>query len=100
MSDHDQTTSKNAEWKEIQQRTLTRWCNEHLKTTNDVIYDLKTDLCDGTKLIKLLELLANKKVKKYNKSPKNIQQKVDTATVALNFIKKEIDKIELLNISK
>ena len=55
-----------AESKNTQERTFCRWCNEHLKAAN-IGNNLKTDLCDGIILIVLLEVLANKRVGKYNK---------------------------------
>ena len=86
-----------AEWKKIQQRTFTRWCNEHLKVANIVIYDLETDLYDGIKLIVLLEVLAHKRVGKYYKKPKK-SQKLENVAIALKFIENE--NIKLVNIGK
>ena len=97
MPDHD-PTSADAEWKKIQQRTFTRWCNEHLKVANIVIYDLETDLCDGIKLIVLLEVLAHKRVGKYNKKPNFKSQKLENVAIALKFIENE--NIKLVNIGK
>lgn len=97
MPDHD-PTSADAEWKKIQQRTFTRWCNEHLKVANIVIYDLETDLCDGIKLIVLLEVLAHKRVGKYNKKPNFKSQKMENVAIALKFIENE--NIKLVNIGK
>jgi filamin len=57
----DDPTVTDAEWKKIQQNTFTRWCNEHLKNANLYIYNLETDLCDGLKLLALLQVLSHKK---------------------------------------
>ena len=87
-----------AEWKRIQQKTFTRWCNEHLKKSSLFIRDLGTDLGDGTLLINLLEMLADKRVGRYNKRPRNYPQKLENVSLALRFIDKE--GIRLVNIGK
>ena len=100
MSEHDPTASKNAEWKKIQERTFTRWCNEHLKVKKEAIHDLKTDFCDGIKLIELLKIVTGKMVGKYNKRfLLKKSRKLDNARVALDFIGNETD-IKLANIGK
>ena len=100
MSGHDPTPSKNAEWQKIQERTFTRWCNEHLKVKKETIHDLKTDFCDGIKLIKMLKILTGKKVGKcYHKGLLSEQKKLENASVALDFIKNKTD-IKLVKIGK
>ena len=99
MSDHDPTASKNTEWKEIQERTFTRWCNEQLKVKEEAIHDLKTDFCDGIKLIQLLKILTGKKVGKCNKRFLYKSRKLDNARVALDFIRNETNQ-KLANIGK
>ena len=94
----DDPTSPDAEWKKIQKNTFTRWCNEHLKSVNLFIYDLETDLCDGLKLIALLQNLAHKKIGRYNKKPSFPPQKRENVAIALKFIENE--KIKLVNIGK
>ena len=100
MASHD-PISKNAEWKIIQKNTFTRWCNEHLKVEKQVIHDLDTDLRDGIKLIKLLEILTAKKVATYFKFITVFFKslKISNVEVALDFIRNETD-IDLANISK
>ena len=87
-----------AEWKRIQQKTFTRWCNEHLKKASLFIRDLSEDLTDGTNLIALLEMLSDKKVGRYNKRPKNYPQSLENVSIAVRFIHKE--GIRLVNIGK
>lgn len=87
-----------AEWKRIQQKTFTRWCNEHLKKSSLFIRDLNTDLQDGTLLISLIEMLADKKVGRYNKRPRNYPQKLENVSLALRFVEKE--GIRLVNIGE
>ena len=88
-----------AEWKRIQKKTFTRWCNEHLKAKLLKIEELNTDLSDGVKLIVLLELLSQKKLGRYNKKPRVRAQKMENAEVALDFITKK-ERIRLVNIGK
>eukprot|EP00117_Sycon_ciliatum_P023870 scpid7460/ scgid0352/ Filamin-C; ABP-280-like protein; ABP-L; Actin-binding-like protein; Filamin-2; Gamma-filamin len=85
-----------AEWKRIQQKTFTRWCNEHLKKASLFVRDLSADLTDGTNLIALLEMLSEKKVGRYNKRPKNYPQSLENVAIAVRFIHKE--NIRLVNI--
>ena len=94
----DDPTAQDAEWKKIQQNTFTRWCNEHLKCVNLYIYSLETDLCDGLKLIALLQVLSHKKIVKYNKKPTFRPQKIENIAIALKFI--EDEDIKLVNIGK
>ena len=97
MPDHDPTAA-DAEWKKIQQNTFTRWCNEHLKCVNQYIYNLETDLCDGLKLIALLQVLSHKKLPRHNKKPVFKSQKIENVSIALKFI--EDENIRLVNIGK
>ncbi len=88
-----------AEWKRIQEKTFTRWCNEHLKAKLLKIDVLSTDLSDGVKLIVLLELLSQKKLGRYNKKPRVRAQKMENAEVALKFIT-VTERIRLVNIGE
>jgi len=88
-----------AEWKRIQEKTFTRWCNEHLKDKLLKIEKLSNDLNDGVKLIVLLELLSQKKLGRYNKKPRVRAQMMENAEVALNFISVK-EKIRLVNIGE
>ncbi|XP_072181164.1 filamin-A-like [Diadema setosum] len=97
----DDPTACDAEWKRIQQNTFTRWSNEHLKTVQNIddlgiIYNLETDLCDGLRLLALLEVLSKKEVSRFNKSPTFRPQKLENLAIALKFI--EDQEIRLVNI--
>jgi len=92
----DDPTATDAEWKKIQQNTFTRWCNEHLRNVNLYIYNLETDLCDGLKLLALLQVLSHKKIRRFNKKPSFRPQKIENIAIALKFI--EDEKIKLVNI--
>lgn len=86
-----------AEWKRIQEKTFTRWCNEHLKAKLLKIESLSQDLSDGVRLIVLLEMLSQKRLGRYNKKPRVRAQKMENAEVALGFITKT-ERIRLVNI--
>nr|XP_021330210.1 filamin-A isoform X3 [Danio rerio] len=86
-----------APWKKIQKNTFTRWCNEHLRSVNMRISDLKTDLSDGLVLISLLEVLSHKRMfRKYHTRPTFRQLKLDNVSVALEFLDHE--KVKLVSI--
>jgi filamin len=86
-----------AEWKRIQKKTFTRWCNEHLKVQDMMVEDLSTDLSDGVRLIVLIEVLSHKKVGRYNKKPRVFAQKMENVQLALDFLMKK-ERIRLVNI--
>lgn len=86
------------EWKRIQKKTFTRWCNEQLRMLGMVVDDLTDDFGDGLKLIALLEVLSGKKFRKFNKKPRIHAQKVENLTMALAFLRGE--KVKLVNIGQ
>uniref|UniRef100_H3C4Z4 Filamin A n=1 Tax=Tetraodon nigroviridis TaxID=99883 RepID=H3C4Z4_TETNG len=88
--------AEDAPWKKIQQNTFTRWCNEHLKCVNKRIANLQTDLSDGLRLIGLLEVLSQKKFRKYNQRPTFRQMQLENVSVALEFLDRE--NIKLVSI--
>lgn len=88
-----------AEWKRIQKKTFTRWCNEHLKANMLKIDELTKDLSDGVKLIVLLELLSQKKLGRYNKRPRIHAQKMENVQLCLDFITQK-ERIRLVNIGE
>lgn len=88
-----------AEWKRIQEKTFTRWCNEHLKAKLMKIENLSQDLSDGVKLVVLLELLSQKKLGRYNKKARIHAQKMENNQLALDFITKK-ERIKLVNIGE
>ena len=88
-----------AEWKRIQKKTFSRWCNEHLKVQKLSMEDLTSDLSDGVRLIVLIEVLANKKVGRYNKKPRVYAQKMENVQLALDFLMKK-ERIRLVNIGE
>ncbi|XP_058619192.1 filamin-A isoform X2 [Onychostoma macrolepis] len=89
--------AEDAPWKKIQKNTFTRWCNEHLKSVELQISELKFDLSDGLILISLLEVLSHKRMfRKYHTRPTFRQLKLDNVSVALEFLDRE--KVKLVSI--
>lgn len=90
-----------AEWKRIQKKTFTRWCNEHLKKQGPqyTISEIGEDFSDGISMIVLLEVLSQKKVGRYNKKPRVHAQKMENLQQALDFITKK-ENIYLVNIGE
>ena len=88
--------ASDAEWKRIQQKTFTRWCNQSLRSRGMEIEDLQTDFADGLKLIALLEVLSKKSMGRYNKRPKVQMQKLENVAKCLKFIGSE--GMKLVNI--
>ena len=90
-----------AEWKRIQKKTFTRWCNEHLKkiSPDHLIEEIGADFSDGLRLILLLEVLSQKKVGRYNKKPRVHAQRMENIELALDFIMKK-ENIYLVNIGE
>ena len=94
-----QQTALDAEWKRIQKKTFTRWCNEHLKHQQMFITDLETDLCDGVRLIVLVEVLSQKRIGRYSKKPRVYAQRMENVELALDFITNK-ERIRLVNIGE
>ncbi|CAJ0587674.1 unnamed protein product, partial [Mesorhabditis spiculigera] len=79
------------------QNTFTRWVNNHLKKVPEQIQNLESDLSDGLKLIKLVEVLAQRHVGRYSAQVKFRHQKLENVSVALNFLQKD-EGIKIVNI--
>jgi hypothetical protein len=89
----------NDRWIVIQKNTFTNWINEQLKTENESVEDVRADLTDGVKLIKLMTALQQphpKVSQRYFKNPLNQHQCLENITLALNAITD--DGIRLVNI--
>ncbi|XP_022705318.1 cortexillin-1-like [Varroa jacobsoni] len=92
-----------AKWVDIQQKTFTNWVNEQLKPTGEQVHDLRADLCNGLKLISLVEVLQNKaggpgpsRGLRRIRNPLNQHQYLENVQVALNAI--AADNVKLVNI--
>jgi filamin len=86
-------------WILIQKSTFTNWVNEQLKAENESINDLKTDLSNGVRLIKLVNRLqqpSSKISRRFFRTPTNQHQCLENVSLALNAITE--DGIKLVNI--
>ena len=84
-------------WIEIQAHTFRNWVNEHLRPLGLQVNDLSTDLCDGTKLVALVEALQKRTLRKHH-NPNNQHQMLENVSRALDAISE--DGVKLVNIGK
>lgn len=84
-------------WIEIQAHTFRNWVNEHLRPLGLQVNDLMTDLCDGTKLVALVEALQKRTLRKHH-APTNQHQMLENVTRALDAI--SADGVKLVNIGE
>lgn len=86
----DDELAKNisSEYQEIQLRTLTKWINNQLKQVGEQITSIAYDLKDGTKLLKLLSVVADHPHLKPEKGNMRIHHLSNVAQ-ALNFLKEQ-----------
>ena len=76
-------------WINIQKKTFTNWINSKLKQKNVAnIAKIETDLCNGEKLIQLLEIIGDESLGRYTKNPRMRLQSIENMNTALAFIKK------------
>lgn len=99
MAATERELAEDAQWKRIQQNTFTRWANEHLKTVSKHIGNLETDLCDGLRLITLIEVLSGRQLPKHTKRPTFRSQKLENVSVALKFLTDD-EGIKIVNIGE
>lgn len=83
-------------WIEIQQNTFTNWVNEQLRHVGLSVHDLQEDLCDGVRLIALVEVLQKRKVGRKIAKPINQHQFLENVQTALGAI--AADGVKLVNI--
>lgn len=78
-----------SDYQDIQIRTLTKWVNAQLKQVDESIDNIKTDLRDGKKLLKLLSVISNETAPKPERMNMRIHQLANVAQ-ALGFLEKQI----------
>lgn len=78
-----------SDYQEIQIRTLTKWVNAQLKEVGDHIDNIKTDLKDGKRLLKLLSVVSKEPAPKPEKMNMRIHQLANVAQ-ALSFLEKQV----------
>ena len=84
------------EWKKVQEKTFTRWCNEQLKVNDRSINKLGDGFSDGVNLIQLIEIISHKRIGRYNKNTKIRAQKLENVQQTLDLLMAE--KVKLVNI--
>ena len=70
----------------MQIKSFTTWTNLHLAKVGMEVQDLKTDFADGVRLLKLVEVISEESLGKYNKKPISKFQKVENLNLPLNYI--------------
>ena len=70
----------------MQNKTFHTWVNLHLGRVSLEVTDLKKDFADGIKLLKLVEVIAEESLGKYNKKPISKFQKVENLNIPLAYI--------------
>lgn len=78
-----------SDYQEIQIRTLTKWVNAQLKPVDESIKDIKTDLRDGKKLLKLMSVLSKDPAPKPERMNMRIHQLSNVAQ-ALSFLEGQV----------
>jgi hypothetical protein len=97
-------------WVEIQANTFRNWVNEHLRNAPPgvatemsgriEVRDLSADLCDGTRLVALVESLQKRRLKTpaVHRRPTNRHHCLENVTAALDAI--AADGVKLVNIGE
>jgi len=80
----------------VQKKTFCKWVNSHLVRANCKITDLYSDLRDGKKLIKLLEILSGERLPKPTKGKMRIHC-LENVDKALQFLLRE-QRVHLENL--
>lgn len=93
----DHSRNLGSDYQEIQIRTLNIWVNTQLKQVDDSVTNIKTDLRDGKKLLKLLSVLANEPAPKPEKMNMRIHQLSNVAQ-ALSFLEKQVGRDNMPDI--
>ena len=85
----EQNGSEFEGWEVVQIRVFTSWCNKHLSQIHKQIIRLDRDFSSGIRLIDLIQLLSNAKVKYYYKYPVFKKLKLRNVSLALKLIEKQ-----------
>ncbi|XP_052120778.1 spectrin beta chain, non-erythrocytic 1 isoform X4 [Frankliniella occidentalis] len=73
----------------IQKKTFTKWMNSFLQKARMEVEDLFTDLADGKKLLKLLEIISGEKLGKPNNGKMRVH-KVENVNKSLAFLSTKV----------
>ncbi|KAK6962673.1 filamin-A [Biomphalaria glabrata] len=83
-------------WIAIQHKTFVNWANEQLSLGNRSVENLAEDLCDGVRLVAIVEALQFKKIGKVYSHPNGRIQMLHNVSLALQAIAS--DNVKLVNI--
>ncbi|XP_023308297.2 alpha-actinin-1-like [Lucilia cuprina] len=75
----------------IQKKTFTKWMNSFLVKAKMEVEDLFTDLADGVKLLKLLEIISGEKLGKPNNGRMRVH-KIENVNKSLAFLHTKVCK--------
>jgi len=81
----------------MQLKSFTAWVNLHLGKTGLEVKDLTKDFGDGIKLLRLVEIISEEDLGKYNKKPVIKFQKVENLNIPLKYINSFLKDIGILN---
>ncbi|KIO20300.1 hypothetical protein M407DRAFT_30033 [Tulasnella calospora MUT 4182] len=70
----------------IQARTFCKWLNTKLEMNDYTPMHTLYELCDGVKLIQLMEIMGDVSLGRYNRNPRMRVQKAENVNKALDFI--------------
>lgn len=94
----DHVRNIGSDYQEIQIRTLTKWINAQLQQENDRIENIRTDLKDGKRLLKLLSVVSKDTSLKPEKMNMRIHQ-VTNVGKALGFLEKQFGSDNIPDIA-
>lgn len=75
----------------IQKKTFTKWMNSFLMKAKLEVIDLFTDLADGVKLLKLLEIISGEKLGKPNNGKMRVH-KIENVNKSLAFLHTKVSQ--------
>uniref|UniRef100_A0A7S0JEU1 Calmodulin n=1 Tax=Calcidiscus leptoporus TaxID=127549 RepID=A0A7S0JEU1_9EUKA len=81
----------------MQIKSFTAWVNLHLKEVKMQVDDLQTDFDDGIKLLRLVEVISEEELGKYNKNPVSKFQKIENLNIPLKFINSFLHEVGIRN---
>ncbi|XP_037957161.1 alpha-actinin-1-like [Teleopsis dalmanni] len=77
----------------IQKKTFTKWMNSFLIKAKMEVEDLFTDLADGIKLLKLLEIISSEKLGKPNNGRMRVH-KIENVNKSLAFLHTKVSQLK------
>lgn len=85
----DQTTNSKITAKSIQQAAFKNWINAHIKSIGKAIDNLQDDIVDGSVLIDLVEIVSQKRIRKFADDAVSREDKLANVRILFLFLKGE-----------